>query len=345
LLAARGAQLEVVCEIVPDEARQTVLRRRGQRLERDALVGKVEAAIEASIEEALPFDEPRTEYGQEDGKLRDAWLEAYHSRRSRYFYNEDGYWVFGPGGRPAVPQVCIDFIADSFERASGSWFVPRGERPHKTRGGVDFDELDLPSRRRVADFVAFAEAHPEWFDVWRPEERVPLTRRKRFFDFIARHRAELQPGDVVIIYGLRDDDQPHYHSFFVYEADPVTGMPIQLASNAVLPQIRSWEGEMHNAPKRSIRVRIRPRSSWLARILRGDTDAPKIRSRSFPTFNRQVTSLRLSPTLLSGYGQVSKTWFCSALREPVSRQLLRGSSRNCNAPRSSWRTTRHSLLN
>jgi hypothetical protein len=72
---------------------------------------------------------------------------------------------------------------------------------------------------------------------------------------------------------MRDDGEPHYHSFFVYDADPLTGMPTQLASNAVLPQVRSWEGEMHNAPRRSIRVRIRPRSSWLAEILGDDTEA------------------------------------------------------------------------
>ncbi len=75
------------------------------------------------------------------------------------------------------------------------------------------------------------------------------------------------PGDIVVIYGLRDDEKPHYHSFFVYRSDPLSGMPIHLASNAVKPQIRSWEGEMHNAPRRTIRARIRPRAAWLSEIL------------------------------------------------------------------------------
>jgi hypothetical protein len=273
LLMTSGAQSFVTCEALPDADRDAVMRHRAERRDRGRLVGKLKQAIATQIDEGLPFDEPRTEFGQEDGKLREAWLDAYVRRRSTYVYNEDRYWVFGPGGRPAVPQVCIDFIADSFERASGSWFLARGVRPGKTRGGVDFDELELPSRRRVADFIAFADAHPQWFDVWRPDKLVPLSGRRRFFDFIAAHRKDLEPGDVVIIYGMRDDGEPHYHSFFVYDADPLTGMPTQLASNAVLPQVRSWEGEMHNAPRRSIRVRIRPRSSWLAEILGDDTEA------------------------------------------------------------------------
>lgn len=278
LLMTGGADAWLDCEALAPEQREDVLRQRERENERSSLIAHLKAAIATQIDEALPFDEPRTEFGQEDGKLREAWLEAYRQGRSTYVYNDDRYWVFGQGGRPAVPQVCIDFIADSFERASGSWFAPRGARPEKTRGGVDFDELDLPSRRRVADFVAFAEAHPEWFELWRPERLVPLSGRRRFFDFIAEHRAQLRPGDIVVIYGMRDDGQPHYHSFFVFEADPLSGMPIHLASNAVLPQIRSWEGEMHNAPRRSIRVRIRPRSSWLAQILEGGTQGERAAS-------------------------------------------------------------------
>lgn len=270
LLAVSGARLELECEAVPPSGEAEIQHIRAERLRRNALVDRIRRAIDAQIAETLPFDEPRTEYGQEDGKLREAWLEAYFQGRDRYEYNEDRYYVFGPTGRPAVPQVCIDFITDTLERAAGTGYAPRGEVPKKIEGGVDFDALDIPSRRRVPDFVAFAEQHPDWFEVWRPARHVPLRRRQRFFDFLFEHRAELQPGDIVIIYGPRDDGQAHYHSFFIVASDPLTGMPVQVASNAVLPQVRSWEGEMSNAPGRSIRVRIRPRSSWLARVFDSD---------------------------------------------------------------------------
>lgn len=264
LLRAEGAALKLQCEALPSSTAHEVLRQRAEQQDRLRLSARLRDAVVQQVNEALPFDEPRTEFGQEDGKLREAWREAYFQGRKRYHYNEDGYAVFGPGGRPLVPQVCIDFIVDTLERASGTWFEAQGSPPKRNSGGIDFDTFELDHRRRVEDFVDFAERHPEWFEVWRPEQRVPLSRRGRFFDFIAEHRHQFQPFDVVIIYGLRDDEKPHYHSFFIFETDPLTGMPVQLASNAVRPQIRSWEGEMHNAPRRSIRARIRPRASWLA---------------------------------------------------------------------------------
>jgi hypothetical protein len=48
-------------------------------------------------------------------------------------------------------------------------------------------------------------------------------------------------------------------------------MPIELAANAGRPRIRSWEGEMQNAPRRSILARIRPRPAWLDAMMPAQT--------------------------------------------------------------------------
>ena len=45
-------------------------------------------------------------------------------------------------------------------------------------------------------------------------------------------------------------------------------MPILLASNAGRPRIRTWEGEMRAAPRRSIHTRIRPRLDWLEQVIK-----------------------------------------------------------------------------
>ena len=71
---------------------------------------------------------------------------------------------------------------------------------------------------------------------------------------------------MVAIYGLRDDGKMHYHSFFVYSSDPVTGVPSLVAANAGRPRIRPWESEMLTAPQRSIHARIRPKLEWLEAI-------------------------------------------------------------------------------
>lgn len=274
LLVVEGARLELACEALPAASTARILAYRKEQRERAALIGRVRAAIDEQIDETLPFDEPRTEYGQEDGKLREAFNDAYLRGLDHYEYNDDRYWVFDGAGRPVVPQVCIDFITDTLERAAGTGYGSRDEPRGRKLGGLDFDAVDVPSRRRVQDFVGFAERQADWFELWRPERHVPLRGRKRFFAFLEQHRSQFRPGDIVIIYGPRDDGQAHYHSFFVVQSDPLTGMPIQVASNAVRPQIRSWEAEMANAPGRSIRVRVRPRSSWLAAVMDGDSRGP-----------------------------------------------------------------------
>jgi hypothetical protein len=168
-------------------------------------------------------------------------------------------------GRPRVPQVCIDFVTDTFERASGSWYRGRGEPRERTPGRVDFSALGIDNERSVERFVEFAKAHPEWFEVFElpDEERIPYARRADFFAHIVSHKERYRPGDIVTIYGLRADEKMHYHSFFVYSADPVTGAPSLVAANAGHPRVRPFEGEMQSAPLRSIRARIRPLSSWL----------------------------------------------------------------------------------
>jgi hypothetical protein len=91
-------------------------------------------------------------------------------------------------------------------------------------------------------------------------------------------RQQFRRGDVVAILGPRDDEKLHYHSFIIVDADPVSGMPTELAANAGRPRIRSWEGEMSNAPRRSIFARVRPRQLWLESFLSSDAavsaDAP-----------------------------------------------------------------------
>lgn len=185
--------------------------------------------------------------------------------RDRYTFNDDEYWVFDNRGRPHVPQVCIDFVMDTLERSSGSWFRPRGEHRERARGLLNFDEFGLDNRRSVGTFVTFAEAHRDWFEVSEtaPEARIAFRDHAAFFGDIYAHRDEYRPFDIVTIFGLRSDGKLHYHSFFVAERDPLTGMPIAVVANAGRPRIRSWQNELENAPQRAIFAHIRPKLPWL----------------------------------------------------------------------------------
>ena len=264
-LKRNGVALELDCQSVPPELAEAVSQARSVAKRRARVTDVLTRVVKSELDEGLPFDEPKTEEGQQDGQLRPAWQRAYLGGRDRYTFNDDQYWVFDNHGRPHVPEVCIDFVMDTLERSSGSWFRVRGERRERVHGLLDFDAFGLDNRRSVGTFVTFAEAHPDWFDVSEvaPEARVAFRDHAAFFADVYAHRDEYRPFDIVTIFGPRSDGKLHYHSFFVAERDPLTGMPIAVVANAGRPRIRSWENEMQNAPGRAILAHIRPKLPWL----------------------------------------------------------------------------------
>ncbi len=272
LSVKEGARLALECQADPEAHQAEVNQARGLAVRRLRAFDGVRAAIVDMVSEALPFDEPRTEEGQQDGNLRPAWRWAYTHGWDSYTFNDDSYMVFDLQGRPKVPQVCIDFITDALERASGTWWAARSAERQRLRGHVDFDEIGIENRRSVEVFLRFAKDRPELFDVspLSEVERIRFLDRGAFFTHIGEHADRYLAGDVIAIHGPRSDGENHWHSFFVYDTDPITGLPTLLASNAGRPRIRTWEGEMRAAPLRSIHTRVRPRLEWLESVIRVD---------------------------------------------------------------------------
>jgi hypothetical protein len=263
-----GPRLSLDCLAVEPEVAQAFGRSRDQAARRARALHTLREVIGEQIRAGLPFDEPLTEYGQQDGKLRARWEQAYFVGRDRYSFNDDEYAVFDAGGRPLTPQVCIDFVTETLERASGMHFSPRGQPPRKIAGALDFDTLLGGLRRQEQALRQYAREHPDELALldypvarWERYEKV-----RAFFAFVERERDQLRPGDVVIIRGRANWDryrEEHTHTLLVYESDPVTGMPILLAGNSGTPRLVTWDEEMLRAPKRSIRHRLRPSTDWL----------------------------------------------------------------------------------
>ena len=275
LLDTSGAGITKNCEVQnPDTAPEVATFRRTEA-RRARVLAPLRRAMVAGIEDGLPFDEPLTEYGQQDGRLRRLWLQAYQSGKSNFEFQGDKYYVFNLAGRPLVPEVCVDFLFDTIERASGTWWRNRGEPRERIVGKVDFATLSDETLRRATSFIELAQKHPEWLDIdtLSDAERIPFKFPRRLSDYLTAEADRFRPGDVVLIRGYAPWDKPwqpkvqHVHSFYIYESDPVTGMPITLAGNPGRPLLQTWQFEAFRTPDRSIWTRVRPHLDWLETVV------------------------------------------------------------------------------
>lgn len=267
ILEDRDGSARLACESVePKNIPNLAQARRNFHLDQ-RLIDPIVAAAHEMIERRLPFDEPKTEEGQQDGLLRIHFRKAYKSYQSTYEFNGDSYYVFDGYGRPRLPQVCIDFITDAFDWGTGGHWPVRGEKRLYQKGALNFSSLGIENPRSVENLAEYASETPELFDMlWLPKDaQIKFRHRTEFFDALLRDQDRYRRGDVIFIYGLKDDGKFHYHSFLIDEKDPVTGMPMVVLANAGPPQARSWEGEMQNAPQRSIVARLRVRRDVLER--------------------------------------------------------------------------------
>lgn len=272
VLEEKGATLEVACKSIPTEHAAAVTKRRDENLLRARALASVRSAVRTMVVEKLRFDEPLKEEGQQDGSLRPLWKWAYDHGDRGYSFNGVGYAVFDLQGRPAPPQVCVDFVLDAYERASGTWWDREATERRRSKGAIDFEEMGIKNRRSAAELVKFANERQDVFEVWSPPdpERVPFGRRADFFAHLSQNTEHLHPGDIVVIHGLKSDGQMHYHSFLIDAVDPLTGVPFRLAGNAGRPRLQTWEGVMRAAPLRSIRHVVSPRTEFVARSMPKD---------------------------------------------------------------------------
>lgn len=277
VIDAEGAVLRLAC-IAEDAGTRAAIaaRRQATSPKRRALLA-IRDAITTIVSERPRFDRPIGEKSPDkDGQMRPVWMTAYLQGRQAFGYEGGSYPVFDPQGRAWPPEVCVDFVLDTFERAAGTWFRPRGEALGKTIGRFQWVD-DVRQTRGVIGFGERADKHPDLFEVRRfaGNERVPFGDRERFFRFLEGHASEIHAGDVVAIHGEKRDNRIHQHAIFVERTDPLTGFAFGLADQMSNPRRRTWEGIMAEAPKRSLLYRVRPKPSIFTAIDPGDPVAAR----------------------------------------------------------------------
>lgn len=269
LIPSEGAALRLDCLDADSDSRAAVKAARDADAPRRRGLARLHEVVTTVLGESFRFDRPEGEKGPDrDGTLRPVWASAYLSGRSSFDYDGASYAVFDSAGNAWPPEVCVDFVLDTYERTSGSWFRPRGPSLGRDPGRLRFDATGTANLRGVIAFGQFAEKQPSLFTMRRfaGKERIEFRERSRYFQFLADHADEVRPGDVIAIHGMKRDDRIHQHAILVEYADPITGFPSGLADQMKRPRRRTWEGIMAEAPLRSLLFRARPTAEVFAKL-------------------------------------------------------------------------------
>lgn len=272
LLAAVTACTSVENAVLPSEIRTvdvpTLVETDDGIKPRSVLLVPIIEAIEKQKNDMLPFDEPRTEFGQQDGKLRRNWEHAYERGKLKYRFNGDTYYVFTSSFSPFVPQVCIDFIIDTIDIAAGSWYASSHKSPGRLVGNVDLRRRLMKQGyypRRVTDVVEFFKSNPMDFNVVFEGEGATIGDTEETKKFFALYN--VQVGDIVFISGKVpwDRKDAHNHSFFVTGLDE-NGLVEHITGNPVFPVERSLKVEGRRTPERKVTHIVRLTSAFLQEV-------------------------------------------------------------------------------
>lgn len=227
-----------------------------------ARTARLEEAARTMVRQRVRFDEPvnEPEGVQEDGQLRRAWRRAYFAGQDEYVYRDVAYPVYDREGAARPPQVCIDFVFDSYARALGSFYRGEDARPGREAGELDLEHVPGLPRRSISQLVSYANGEDsivDRYDVPR-RQRVALQEGRAYARAIAGFADEVRAGDVLVIHGLRlQDGNLHYHAVLVLRTEPMTGVPMVVADNQGRPRFRTLAGAMRAAPLRSVKHRLR----------------------------------------------------------------------------------------
>jgi hypothetical protein len=260
IIDTRGAASTLHCIDEEPAIQDEVVAYQKKESWRRLALSKIRASVTREVEEALRFDRPEgIKTADQDGRLRPGWLFAYKHGQTQFSYEEHSYPVYDSEGRAWPPQVCVDFVLDTFERASGTWFCSKRESPERIIGKVDFDSAGITNRRSVLAFEQFANEHGELFEARRipSEERIQFQFRTRFFNYLLDHADDFRDADVVAIQGRKKDGLIHQHAILIESLDPVTGFAYGLADQMKRPRRRTWEGIMAEAPLRALLYHVR----------------------------------------------------------------------------------------
>lgn len=240
---------------------------------RDELLDSFLDIIELMNKEHLPFDEPKTEFGQQDGILRSKWKDAYFTGKTKFKFNDDTYYVFRRLKKdnrlyPFIPQVCSDYLIDAIDRSLGNWYYPSTRKPHYVKGKYSIQhqaKKEGYNLRRLHDVVKYMKSHPEHYEFVFEGDGIEIGNTKKlkaWFNLI-----DVQLGDLILIGGrVPWDNKLHSHSFIVSKM--TDGYVNKVSGNAGMAREWNLEVESYRTPLRKVNYVIRLKNDLLIKMIR-----------------------------------------------------------------------------
>ena len=243
-----------------------------EAISRNELLDPFLDAIETMNKEGLPFDEPKTEYGQQDGFLRPKWQDAYFLKKSKFKFNGDTYYVFGRRSDnnslyPKVPQVCSDYVIDSIERSLKNWFYASRRKPHRLKGKFSIREeakKEGYNLRRIRDMIKYMKAHPEKFEFAFEGNGLEIG-SSNLLNVWLTQAAGAKLGSVVVVSGkVPWGKEEHSHSFIItrMQDELIAG----ISGNAGIAREWALSVESRRSPRRTVRYVINLTDEFLKQM-------------------------------------------------------------------------------
>lgn len=245
-----------------------VLYANQESLERNILFYKKFVSTYKYFENVNMYDEPVNEEilpswrkEQLDWFLRPQAIRALKKWNKNYFEFKGIKYPLFVNWKPNIPQVCIDFVLDFYEKFNDSYYDRYWNHPDK----LNFEKIfgGFFKRRRVEyilDCIVNNKNNlQEYFKlIDLPDNlKVSYNMWEKIVDIIRNNLSKIvKPGDTIIIYGPLNDGLMHYHAFIVYQVSH--NNDIIVMENTKYPSKESLIRVLSRSPKRKIIHIIRP---------------------------------------------------------------------------------------
>jgi len=204
------------------------------------------------------FDEPVNEKNGEqlDWSLRPLAIQALQSKQKEFEFRWIKYNLF-KSWRINIPQVCVDFVLDFYEKLADSYYNVDGVHPDK----LFFDKIIWKwDRRRILEIIEYIKKNKNIaknFLIHNVDKIYSYSEwEKLYLDIRNTLSKKIKVWDILVIWWFLKDKEYHYHSVVV--SDITINWNIFVYENPKYPTKNNLIKVLSRWPRRKIKYILRP---------------------------------------------------------------------------------------